>query len=477
LTIRKIASLKTVSDFQNHLQHLGIELPVDEELHSAPDSPLAKPLKAQGLAIGNRFAILPMEGWDGTTDGFPTPFTIRRWQRFGLSGAKLIWGGEAVAVRPDGRANPNQLMINADTVEELSRLRQSLVDYHRSSSAHVGDLIIGLQLTHSGRYARPLDKKALEPRIAYDHPYLNPRVGLPIPSGRVLTDDEIEELVQDFIHAAKLAWQAGFDFVDVKHCHGYLGHEFLSAVERPGKYGGSLENRSRFAREIITGIQSMVPGLKIGVRLSAFDFQPFRMGEDGVGVPQQVAIPYPYAFGGDGSGLGIDLTEPIALLRMLQSMGVNLFCITAGSPYYNPHVQRPAFYPPSDGYHPPEDPLVGVARQVTVTNQLKAAIPGAVVVGSAYSYLQEWLPHVAQAVVRCNMVDMVGLGRMVLTYPEMPLDILAGRPLQTKRLCRTFSDCTTGPRNNLVSGCYPLDHYYKELPEAKVLAEIKKNRR
>lgn len=474
LNIRKIASIKTAQDFRSHLQQLGIELPLDEVLQTAPESPLAKPLRAQGLSIGNRFAILPMEGWDGTPDGFPSQFTFRRWQRFGLSGAKLIWGGEAVAVRPDGRANPNQLMINSDTVEHLSRLRQSLVESHRAAMTQVADLIIGLQLTHSGRYARPHDKKNLEPRIAYDHPYLNPRVGLPIPSGRVLSDDEIDELVQDFIRAAKLAWQAGFDFVDIKHCHGYLGHEFLSAVDRPGKYGGSLENRTRFAREIITGIQSVVPGLKVGVRLSAFDFAPFTMGEDGVGVPQGYAIPYPYAFGGDGSGLGVDLSEPIALLRMFQSMGVNLFCITAGSPYYNPHVQRPAFYPPSDGYQPPEDPLVGIARQVAATSQIKSALPDAILVGSAYSYLQEWLPHVAQAVVRCNMVDMVGLGRMVLTYPELPLDVLAGRPLQIKRLCRTFSDCTTGPRNNLISGCYPLDHFYKDLPEAKILAEIKK---
>ena len=70
---------------------------------------------------------------------------------------------------------------------------------------------------------------------------------------------------------------------------------------------------------------------------------------------------------------------------------------TAGSPYYNPHVQRPAMFPPLDGYEPPEDPLRGVARQIRATALLKRQFPRLVFVGSAYSYLQEWLPHVGAA--------------------------------------------------------------------------------
>jgi hypothetical protein len=94
-------------------------------------------------------------------------------------------------------------------------------------------------------------------------------------------------------------------------------------------------------------------------------------------------------------------------------------------------------------------------------------------VGSAYSYLQEWLPNVAQNVVRTGKADFVGLGRMTLSYPEMAADVLAGRPLQRKRICRTFSDCTTAPRNGMVSGCYPLDEFYKERPEASALKALK----
>jgi NADPH2 dehydrogenase len=265
-----------------------------------------------------------------------------------------------------------------------------------------------------------------------------------------------------------MAQEAGFQFVDIKHCHGYLAHELLSAVNRTGRYGGSFENRTRFLRQVVSGIQACFPDMGIGVRLRVYDFIPFHKGPEGVGEPEfnRPGQRYPYAFGGDGRGLGIDLSEPVALVNMLNQMGVKLVCITAGSPYYTPHIQRPAYFPPSDGYLPPEDPLLGVARLVNTALQIKASCPQAVVVGSAYSCLQEWLPNVAQAVVRTGAADFAGLGRMMLSYPQMPADILAGLPMRRKLICRTFSNCTTAPRKGLVSGCFPLDAFYKVRPEA-----------
>lgn len=474
MKIRRIAAFKTADDFCEYLAQIGVGLPFDEELQMGSDAPLAQPCRLKnGFTIGNRCCVLPMEGWDGTTDGCPTELTTRRWRRFGLSGAKLIWGGEAVAVRPDGRANPNQLMIDERTLPDLIALRKTLVQTHKAHFHRTDDLLVGLQLTHSGRFARPEKGTGMQPLILYHHPILDARFGL-TPDAALMTDDEIACLVQDFVHAAKLTRQAGFQFVDIKHCHGYLGHEFLSAVDRPGHYGGSLENRTRFLREIVAGIRAEAPGLEIGVRLSAFDFIPFRPGEDGRGEPVHWdQEEYPYAFGGDGSGVGIDLAEPHAFLDLLASLDIELVCITAGSAYYNPHIVRPALFPPSDGYGPPEDPLAGVARQIAVTASLKKQRPELTFVGSAYSYLQEWLPNVAQHVVRTGRADFVGLGRMTLSYPDMIADVLAGRPLQRKRICRTFSDCTTAPRNGLVSGCYPLDEYYKARPEAAALKEIK----
>jgi 2,4-dienoyl-CoA reductase-like NADH-dependent reductase (Old Yellow Enzyme family) len=209
--------------------------------------------------------------------------------------------------------------------------------------------------------------------------------------------------------------------------------------------------------------------------LSAFDWIAFGPGEDRSGRPEAYeSCRYPFAFGGDGSGTGIDLTEPFQFLDLLRDLGIHLVCITAGSPYYNPHIQRPALFPPSDGYLPPEDPLIGVARQITVTAQLKKHRPELAFVGSGYSYLQEWLPNVAQYVIRSGMVDFIGLGRMILSYPDFPADVLEGKLIKRKLLCRTFSDCTTAPRNGLISGCYALDEFYKKRPEATSLANIKR---
>jgi len=183
---------------------------------------------------------------------------------------------------------------------------------------------------------------------------------------------------------------------------------------------------------------------------------------------------YPHAFGGDGTGAGYDLSEPKRFLALLRELDIGLVCITAGSPYYNFHIQRPAIFPPSDGYLLPEDPLVGVARQIQVTAELKAAFPDLTMVGSGYSYLQDWLPNVAQAVIKRGMADFIGLGRMALSYPHLPADLLAGGPLQRKRVCRTFSDCTTAPRNGMVSGCFPLDEFYKSREEYDRLTTLKK---
>jgi NADPH2 dehydrogenase len=475
MRVRHMTSLKTADAFREYLAETGADLSFDEEVEAGDGAPLAQPYRLKrGATIGNRFCVLPMEGWDGTGDGRPTELTFRRWRRFGMSGAKLIFGGEAVAVRPDGRANPNQLMINDETVQDLAALREALVSEHKVRFDHADDLLVGLQLTHSGRFARPCERTRLEPKILYHHPILDAKFGIP-PDHPVLSDDEIARLVEDMVQAARLAQRAGFQFVDVKHCHGYLGHEFLSAIDRPGHYGGSLENRTRFLREVVTGIRSEAPGLEVAVRVSAFDFVPFQPGPDGVGEPVPFEGEYTYAFGGDGTGVGLNLTEPGVLLDLLASLGIELVCITGGSPYYVPHIQRPALFPPSDGYEPPEDPLVGVARQIDVTARLKAHCPELALVGSAYSYLQEWLPNVAQAVVRTGQADFVGLGRMMLPYPDMVADVLAGRPLQRRRICRTLSDCTTAPRKGLVSGCYPLDGFYKARPEKDILDQMKRH--
>ena len=480
----RVSSFKQVEDFRRYIGELGLELHCDDQILRAPDSPLAQPCQVGGRRLGNRFAVQPMEGWDGTVDGRPTDLTCRRWQNFGRSGAKLIWGGEAFAVCPEGRANPNQLMATDETRPGMAELREVLLASHREYCGATDDLVLGLQLTHSGRFCRPFRKDRMEPAILYHHPILDRKFGV-APDHPVLRDEYIEELIDRYIQAAGVAREVGYDFVDIKHCHGYLGHEFLSARTRPGKFGGSFENRTRFCRQIIQGIQARVPDLMIGVRLSAFDFVPFRPDPEksagkrlGPGVPEpyQDCLPYFFGFGmREDDPLCIDLEEPCRFIELLQELGIELINISCGSPYYNPHIQRPALFPPSDGYQPPEDPLVGVARQVHAAAAIKERFPDLLIVGTGYSYLQEYLPHVGQAYVRQGKVDFVGLGRMILAYPDLPRDVLEKGKLERRRLCRTFSDCTTAPRHGMMSGCFPLDPHYKQLPEAEILKKIKED--
>lgn len=615
LEYAKLGTMKDVATFKAHLAASRIVLPVAKTMLSGESSPLAQRCRIDDLTIGNRWAINPMEGWDGTPDGLPTENTYRRWRRFGESGAALIWGGEAVAVSEEGRANPNQLMLSCKSQDSLAKLRETLIQAHDATGGNSNALVIGLQLTHSGRYARPNSSKP-EPRILFRHPILDARLNLP-PDYPLLTDSDIRQIIQDFATAAKRAKAAGFDFVDIKHCHGYLGHEFLGAHTRAGDYGGSFENRTRFLRETVEAIRAETTGLKIGVRVSAFDLIPYRpdpslstKGSPGRGIPADTTglLPYRYGFGvNELDPTQYDLSETYRLFALFESLGIKLVNVTAGSPYYNPHIQRPALYPPSDGYLPPEDPLVGVARQMSVTldlkqrfgshiyyysdvsnlldvksivsrkkrnqakmyelfgltplviyetkaqvyqmpfvdlnvyrpaidainslpahlarkytalpikkegntlyvamedfedsealidiqlasrcfvrgviaipDQIKAAInshygeASMILVGSAYTYLQDFLPNVAQEAVDTGWVDVVGIGRMVLSYPDICRDTLTGAALQNKRICRTFSDCTTAPRNGLVSGCYPLDPYYKKSPAAIKLNAIKR---
>ncbi len=485
--LTRIPSLKTVGAFRAHAASLQIDLPCDETLLTGEQSPLRQPVDGvtfQGKRIGNRWAIHPMEGWDATTSGEPTEEVFRRWQRFGLSGAKLIYGGEAMAVRPDGRANPHQLILERSHLKGLTLLRETLQKAHQERFGSIDDLVIGFQLTHSGRFCRPQDRACWEPRVAFRHPMLDRKFKV-TDDAQVFTDHEVRDLIKDYVKAAQVASDAGADFVDIKHCHGYLLHEFLAAHTRTGDYGGTFENRTRILREIIQGIRASGNSIDIGVRLSAFDVVPFRPdpagsipGKLGPGIPEDYAshLPYRYGFGVNPENpLTYDLEEPLRFMQLCGQLGVKILNLSAGSPYYNPHIQRPAAYPPCDGYQPAYDPLVDVARQIQVVRRFKAEAPrGMVLVGTGYSYLQEYLPHVAQGVVREGWSDLVGLGRMVLSYPDIMVDATEGGALTSRKICRTFSDCTTAPRNGMISGCYPLDEYYRGKPEAVALKAVKK---
>src|SRR5216684_3233586 len=283
----------SLDDLRAESSRLGLDLRFSDDL-----SPLFRPVPIGPLRAGNAFCIQPMEGCDGTLDGRPDELTFRRYQRFGAGGAKLIWG-EATAVVEEGRANPRQIFLNEQTAADFERMLRVCREAHRTALGSDDDLIIGLQLTHSGRYSyrRPL--------LAFRDPILDPRTVVNKETGRtadanypLLDDDSLKRLVDHYVAAARLAYQAGFQFIDIKQCHRYLLSELLAAKTRPGPYGGSLENRTRLGREIIGRIRSEVPGLVVATRLNVFDGIPYRKSaKNGDGEPCPWQAPVHSAWG------------------------------------------------------------------------------------------------------------------------------------------------------------------------------------
>lgn len=441
-------------------QRLGLDIRLGDDL-----SPLFRPVTVGSFRVGNSFCIQPMEGCDGTLDGRPGELTFRRWERFGGGGAKLIWG-EATAVVPEGRATPRQLLLNDATAGDFERLLCACRHAHRQTCGDDGDLLVGLQLTHSGRYSYP------RPLLAIHDPLLDARTVVDRATGRhvgaadpLIDDDSLKRLTDAYVAAARLAYRVGFQFVDIKQCHRYLLNELLSARQRPGSYGGSLENRTRLARDIFTRLRAEVAGLMRATRLNVFDGVPFRkrVGSD-EGEPEPWTVPAWSAWGTRADDAQQpDLTEPLAWIAQMRTLGVELLNVSVGNPYASPHLLRPFEYPPPDGFLPPEHPLVGVDRHFRLTEQVQRAHPDLAVVGSGYSYLQEFLFAAAAANVRDGRVTFPGVGRAALPHPDFVRQLQTHGRLDRKRVCRTFSYCTAlmrskhHPMGQFPTGCPPFD--------------------
>lgn len=460
-------------DLLAEARRLGLDLRFSDDLGC-----LFRPVTVGPLRAGNALCVQPMEGCDGTPDGRPGELTFRRYQRFGAGGAKLIWG-EATAVVEEGRANPRQLLLNEATAADFERLLRECRQAHRNQCGDDGDLVVGLQLTHSGRYSyrRPL--------LACHDPLLDRLTVAERASGRLvdssyplLDDDQLRRLADAYVAAARLAWRVGFEFVDVKQCHRYLLNELLAAKTRPGPYGGSLENRTRLASEIISQIRDEVPGLVVSTRLNVYDGVPYRRRvEDGVGEPCPWSVPCLTVWGaGEDDPLRPDLAEPRWWVGEMARLGVALVNVTMGNPYATMHVIRPFEYPPPDAYATPEHPLVGVDRHFRLAGELQQTFPGLPMVGSGYSYLQEFLFQAGAANVRDGRITFVGVGRAALPQPDFARQLREHGRLERKRVCRTFSYCTALMRakhnelGQFPTGCPPFDKevYGPIWQEAKV---------
>jgi 2,4-dienoyl-CoA reductase-like NADH-dependent reductase (Old Yellow Enzyme family) len=419
---------------------LGLGIRFEPEMRDA-----LKPLTLGGRTLGNRWAIHPMEGCDGTLDGAPDELTFRRWGRFGAGGAKLLWG-EAIAIDPDARANSRQLLLSEENLPALERL---VAFARKEAGSGAADCLIGLQLTHSGRWSYPT------PVVMFHDPALRN-------NGRIITDDELDRLQDRYVASARRVRDLGLDFVDIKQCHRYLLSEMLAARTRPGKYGGSLENRTRFVREVLARIASEVPDLVRASRMNFYDGVPYAKNpQTGVGEP----IP-------GATENYLELDDAVAAFRAFREAGLQLVNVTAGCPYFNPHIGRPADREPPDGYASPEPQLTGVARHFSLAEAAQRACPDVPVVGTGYSYLRHFALEAGEANLRDGRVSIVGMGRGAIAYPDFALD----QAMDKRKVCITVSYCTTLMRakgNELgqyAAGCVPRDPIY-----AKLLQEIQKN--
>lgn len=450
---------KTVDDLTTDAARIGHSIQLSDDF-----LPLFQPIKVAHKTVGNRLAIQPMEGCDCTHDGHPGELTFRRYHRFGSGGAKIIWG-EATAILPEARMNPRQLIINKKTLPDITRMIAACRETHQKEFGTSDDLLIGLQLTHSGRYSFQ------KPLIVTHDPLLDQltidkSTGKRIDSSYpLLSDDDLKKIENQYVAAAILCDQAGVDFIDLKQCHRYLLSELLASTNRSGKYGGSLENRTRLIRNIVTRIREEVPCLIIATRMNAYDGIPHQgEGEKFVGVPVSHQYPLEVAFGTDiNNHLKEDLTEPIQVAQQLEKWGVSLLNISAGNPYANPHVLRPAEYPPMEGYNAPEHPLLGVLRHFRIAKAIQKAVPNTPVIGSAYSWLQDFSMHAAAANVAQGDIAIVGMGRATLSHPDFAKTLKEEGQMKRKKICRTFSYCTDlmrtkdHPLGQYETGCPPFD--------------------
>ncbi|UCE40829.1 MAG: hypothetical protein JSV17_15500 [Candidatus Aminicenantes bacterium] len=405
---------------------LGIELPFQTDL-----SPLFEELSLGSKRIDNRVAVQPMEGYDANPDGSPSELTFRRYKRFGSGGSSIIWF-EATSVVPEGRSNPHQLWLHRQSVDGFTRLVEETRKEATQSFVAGHDIYCVLQLTHSGRYSKP--RGMPQPQVALANPFLDEKEA----TLQIFSDKELDRLQGNFVDAALLAYQAGFDAVDIKACHGYVINELLAAFDRQNsKYGGFFNNRARFLTSVVKKIRREVSQIGIAVRMNAYD-----------------GIPFPYGFGSSrDESEEIDLTEPKQVVSRLIKEGCSLFNITAGIPYLFPHLGRPFDRPLPGAPVPPEHPLEGISRLISFTKKVQKENPEIPVVGTGYSWLRQYFPNVGAAVLKNDEAASIGLGRSAFAYPEAPKDLMNKGFLDPKKVCISCSRCTEMMRMGGSAGC------------------------
>lgn len=417
---------QTLEDLKEDIKKLDLELPIKEELELFNNEISLN----YDTIINNRLAVHPMEGTDANKDGSPADLTKRRYKRFARGGAGLLWL-EATAINKQGRANEHQFFINCKNIASFSKLVNMLRETAKEQYGENFDPYLVLQLTHAGRFGN-------NKTILFHEDKMNQISGVEkdLP---VISDQELALLEDDYLDAARLAQKAGFDAVDIKACHRYLLSEMLAAHTRSGKYGGSYKNRTRFIKNVVKKIKENID-INLAIRLNMFD-----------------SIPYPYGWGTDKDN-NMDLSEPRQLVRELVELGMNIFNVTASTPYMKPHINRPYNNPGVNGYRSPEHPLIGINRLVYLARVIKEEIKdNGLVVGTGFSWLRQFAPYIASGMLDKGWADIIGFGREAFAYPDFARDILYNKGFKKNKICLTCGKCTDLKAAREVTGCVVRD--------------------
>ncbi len=396
----------SLEDLSADIRNQGLDLPVSEDV-----SVLAEPIRLYGRDVKNRLAVLPMENFDGRDDGSPSELTIRRYRRFAKGGAGIIWM-ESTFTSMDSRSSLRMVGITEKNKDVFAHMITEIKEEAADGEAP----FVICQLSHCGRLSN-LDRHGVSvpAYIACENPYL------PRENTAVLSDEQIYEIIDDYVKAAALCKEAGFDAVDIRACHGYLLSEMLSAYTRENSiFGGSFENRTRMLLTIVDRINNEV-GIPIACRLNGTDL-----------------VPYPYGFGmkTDGS-MKPDLTEPIELGKILFSKGVQLLNISLGRGHAD-HLLSPSDHP---RYYPKEHQLTAIDLFQGMAAQFKTAIPEAVIMTGGFSWLKMFGPNVAAGGILAGKYDLAGFGKTALANPNFANEIIACGGLRKDGWCLNCGMC------------------------------------
>jgi len=419
----------TMADVQKTAAELGAYVPLQ-----ADTSSLFTPLDLKnGVQIPNRIAFQPMEGTDGSEEGAPGPLTFRRYERFATGGPGLIWF-EAVATIKRARASAHQLWLTEENLSDYQRMTEKIRETSIKENGYAP--IIIMQATNSGRYSKPNGYP--EPMIAY---HCVPLEDTPLPDSCLVSDEDLKRFEEAYVNTARLCQKAGFDGMDVKSCHRYLASELLSAYERPGEYGGSFENRTRFLKNCYRAAQSgITPDAKFifSSRMNVYD-----------------GFEYPYGFGVDkGKGLTPNFTEAKRLIQeLVTEFNIPMINITMGNPYKNPHVNRPY---DNGNYVPDEHPLTGISRLMSGVAEIQKAVD-IPVIASGFSYLRQFSANMAAAMVTEGNCAMAGFGRMAFADPNFIHEVRETQKMDKKNVCISCGGCAALLRAGRPAGCVVRD--------------------